>query len=269
MNNYYKILGLSKDASQEDIKKTYRKLSKKHHPDMGGDDEMFKKINEAYSVLGDEKKRKEHDNPRRGFDDIFSSGGFGSDFMESMFNQSRSRRYRGSDIKIDLTITVKDSMMGGEKEVSYYRMTKDFREERRSIKINIPQGADDGNLFRVSGGGNQGESSPGDLIIIINIGSDGVYSKSGFNLFYNLELNPLEILTGKEATIDLYHSKIKVNIPSCVDMNKQMRVKGKGFKTRRGFGDLFITFKVKTPKELTEYEWRLVEQLKKGDNFRD
>ena len=170
MNNYYKILGLSKDASQEDIKKTYRKLSKKHHPDMGGDDEMFKKINEAYSVLGDEKKRKEHDNPRRGFDDIFSSGGFGSDFMESMFNQSRYRRYRGSDIKIDLTITVKDSMMGGEKEVSYYRMTKDFREERRSIKINIPQGADDGNLFRVSGGGNQGEDSPGDLIIIINIG---------------------------------------------------------------------------------------------------
>ena len=58
MNNYYKILGLSKDASQEDIKKTYRKLSKKHHPDMGGDDEMFKKINEAYSVFGDEKKRK-------------------------------------------------------------------------------------------------------------------------------------------------------------------------------------------------------------------
>ena len=65
-----------------------------------------------------------------------------------------------------------------------------------------------------------------------------MYSKSGFNLFYNLELNPLEILTGKEATIDLYHSKIKVNIPSCVDINKQMRVKGKGFKTRRGFGDL-------------------------------
>ena len=268
MNNYYEILGVSKDASQDEIKKSYRNLSKKHHPDVGGNDETFKKISEAYGVLGDEKKRKEHDTPHSSFEDFFSGFG-GSDFMGSMFNNGRGRRFRGSDIKIDVTITVKESLLGGEKEVSYYRMTKDFREERRNMKINIPKGADDGNLFRVSGGGNHGETAPGDLIIIVNVGSDGIYEKSGLNLIYTLELNPLDVLTGMDTTIDLFHSKIKITIPQCVDVNKHMRVKGKGFQTRRGNGDLFITFRVVTPKDLTEYEWRLIDELKKGDNFKD
>lgn len=273
MNNYYEILGISKDATQSEIKSAYRKLSKKYHPDMeGGDDEKFKQINEAYGVLGDEQKRSQYDRPKRSFEDLFG-GGFGNwaaeDIFSDFFNGGNThRRTRGSDIKVDLTITVKDSMMGGEKEISYYRMSENFMEEKRTIKFKIPEGSDDGAMFRISGGGNFGERIPGDLIIIVNIGFDGVYDKEGFNMVYHQEINPVEILSGKDIIVDLFIEKIKLTIPPCVDVNRAMRVRGKGFRNRYGRGDLFIKFRVITPKELTEYEYRLVEELKKGENFK-
>lgn len=273
MNNYYEILGLSKGATQDEIKKAYRKLSKQHHPDMeGGSDDKFKQINEAYSVLGDETKRREYDNPRRSFEDLFG-GGFnnwtGDDIFENFFNGGGfQRRTRGSDIKIDLTISVKESLMGSEKEVSYFRMSPNFNEEKRTIKIKIPKGADDGTMFRISGGGNFGDRIPGDLIIIVNIGFDGTYEKEGHNLIYYMEINPVEILTGKEEVVDLFTGKIKVNIPSCANVNVPMRVRGKGFQTPYGNGDLFIKFRVVSPKGLSDYEYRLLEELKKGENFK-
>ena len=275
MNNYYEILGVSKGASQDDIKKAYRKLSKKYHPDMeGGDDEMFKKINEAYSVVGDEQKRKEYDNPRRSFEDLFNGGSFGGewadDFINNFFNGGHNhRRMRGSDIKLDVTISLKEAYMGSEKEVTYYRMTSDYNEEMRTIKVKIPKGADDGMMFRVSQGGNHGERMAGDLIIIVNIGFDGKYEKEGINIIYYEEINPVEILLGKETIVDLFDSKIKLRIPSCVNVNVPMRVRGKGFDSRYGRGDLFVKFRVVTPKELTDYEYRLLDELKKGENFKE
>ena len=273
MNNYYEILGVSKGASQNDIKKAYRKLSKQYHPDMeGGNDAKFKEINEAYSILGDETKRREYDNPRRSFEDLFG-GGFNQwgaeDIFRDFFNGGNThRRTRGSDIKVDLTITVKESMLGGDKEVSYYRMGSDFTEEKRTIKFKIPKGSDDGVMFRISGGGNMGDRMPGDLIIIINIGFDGTYEKEGNNLIYYQEINPIEILTGKEITVDLFEGKIKLRVPSCVNVNVPMRVRGKGFQSRFGRGDLYVKFRVITPKELTDYEYRLLDELKKGENFK-
>lgn len=274
MNNYYDILGVSKGASKDEIKRAYRKLSKKHHPDVnGGNDDKFKQINEAYDILSDDSKRRNYDNPRSNFEDLFGSGfrNWGAeDIFNDFFNGGYSHhKTRGSDIKVDLSITVKDSLLGGDKEISYYRLTPSMTEELRSLKIKIPVGADDGMMFRIQGGGHYGNRVPGDLIIIINIVSDGKFDKQGPNLIYYLELNPIEILTGKEEIIDLYTSKLKVRIPECVNVNQPMRVRGKGFKTGRGVGDLFINFRVKTPKTLTDYELRLIEELKKGDNFRN
>lgn len=274
MNNYYEILGVSKGASQSEIKSAYRKMSKKYHPDMeDGDDEKFKQINEAYSVLGDESKRREYDNPKRSFEDLFG-GGFGNwggeDMFRDFFNDGFSHhKTRGSDIKVDLTITVKESILGLDKEVSYYRMGQNYTEEKRTIKFKIPKGADDGMMFRISGGGNYGDRIPGDLIVIVNVGSDGKYEKQGPHLIYYQEINPIEILTGKDIVVDLFDSKIKLTVPSCVDVNTSMRVRGKGFKTKFGSGDLHIRFKVVTPKKLSDYEYRLIEELKKGENFKE
>lgn len=271
MSNYYEILGISKDATQSEVKSAYRKMSKKYHPDMeGGDDEKFKKVNEAYSVLGDEGKRSQYDNPKRSFEDLFGgfSGGWNYDDIFNQFGGGFSHHTaRGSDIKIDLTITVKESMLGLEKEVSYYRMGENYTEEKRTVKFKIPKGSDDGAMFRIAGGGNAGERMPGDLIIFINIGFDGVYDKEVFNLIYHQEINPVEILSGKEIVVDLFTEKIKLRIPSCVDVNRPMRVRGKGFENKFGRGDLLIKFRVVTPKELSDYEYRLVEELKKGVNF--
>ena len=271
MNNYYEILGVSKGATQSDIKKAYRKLSKMYHPDMeDGDDDKFKKINEAYSVLGDEEKRKQYDNPSRSFEDLF--GNFsGNDIFSDFFNRGgfSHRKTRGSDIKVDLTITVKDCMLGGEKEVTYYRMSPNFNEEKRTIRFKIPKGADDGMMFRIAGGGNFGGNTPGDLIIIVNVGSDGEYDREGMNLIYYQTINPVEILLGKTIEIDLFTTKIRLNVPSCVDVNVPMRVRGKGFQTRYGRGDLYVKFKVVSPKQLSDYEYRLVEELKKGENFNE
>jgi len=191
MNNYYETLGISKDATQDDVKKAYRKMSKKYHPDVnGGDDVMFKKLNDAYSVLGDTNKRREHDTPAHSF----SGGAFHDDFFNSFFNQRRQRAtMRGSDIKLDLSITVEESLLGLEKEIKYYRMTQNFNEELRTVKIKVPVNADDGNMFRVRGGGNLGDKMPGDLIVIVNIISDGIYEREGNNLIYHVTMNPIDV----------------------------------------------------------------------------
>ena len=235
----------------------------------GGDDETFKKINDAYGVLSDDEKRREYDNPNKSFESFFSGSNQG-DFMDDFFGR-RGRQFRGSDVKIDVTISVKHSIMGGEQEITYNRMAQDFSEERRSIKINIHRGVDDGNIYRVSGGGNHGEGKYGDLLVVINIGGEGEkYEKSGLNLIYTVDLNPVEILTGKEVTVDLFESVIKVKIPKCVDVNKHMRVKGKGFKWGNNTGDLYLKFKVITPTGLTDYEWDLINNLSNnGENFRN
>jgi|SaaInl6LU_22_DNA_1037377.scaffolds.fasta_scaffold00602_24 curved DNA-binding protein len=264
MNNYYDILGISKQASQDDIKKMYRQLSKKYHPDINdGNDEMFKKINEAYSVLGDENKRREYDTPKINFSDFFGQH-FGEDIFRS---QRRNANLRGSDIKIDLSITVKDCVLGLDKEIRYYRKDLQGREELRTIKINIPSNCDDGNMFRVRGGGNEGQRFTGDLIVIISIESDGVYEKYGNDIIYTHSINPIDVLLGTEVIVDLFTTKIKVNSPTCLQPDQPIRVRGKGFMTSYGQGDLYIKFKVISPKQLTDTEIRLLEELKKGDNF--
>lgn len=266
MDNYYDILEVSKNASEDEIKKSFRRLSKKYHPDINnGDDEKFKQINEAYSVLSDFTKRRQYDAMGGGFnfEDLFNATGF--DF----WGDNIHRRARGSDIKIDLSISVEDSFKGTSKQLSYYRTSESGVDELREINIDIPMGVDDGAMLRVRGGGNSGERFNGDLLIYVNIVSDGRYEKMGPHLYYTVDLNPVDLLLGKEVYIDYFGETLKATLNGPIDVNKGFTLRGKGYKTPIGNGNMYLRFNIITPEVLSDYEIRLLEGLKECENFKD
>jgi curved DNA-binding protein len=266
MDNYYDILEVPKNASEDDIKKSYRRLSKKYHPDINnGNDEKFKQINEAYSVLSDFTKRRQYDNFGNGFsfEDMFSAAGF--DFMGGNMHA----RARGSDIKIDLSVSVEDTFKGGEKKISYYRRSENGADELREINISIPSGVDDGSMLRVRGGGNSGERFNGDLLIYINVIPDEKYDKVGPHLHYTVELNPIDLLLGKEVMIDYFGETLKANLKGPIDVNKGFTLRGKGFNTPIGKGNMYLRFKIVTPMNLSDYEVSLLSSLKECESFKD
>lgn len=288
--DYYKILGVSKDASQDDIKRAYRKNAKKYHPDLNPDDReaerRFKEINEAYQVLGDENKRKKYDafgsgaNFQNGthfdpsqygqyrrtystgstdFSDFFNMF-FGGDEMDlgdlfTGFTSGQSHVQR-RDVEVDMKVDILLAQRGGERTLSLRRPDG----STRRLKVKIPAGILDGEKIRLKG---QGESG-GDLIITMHIEDSQGFSLDGHDVEKEVSIQPWEAALGTKLTVDtLDGQRISVNIPSGTSSGQKLRVQGKGYRDRKGIkGNMYIKTKIVLPKRLTAEEKELYKKLK-------
>lgn len=295
--DYYSTLGLDKSASQEDIKKAYRKLARKYHPDLNPDDEAAKKkfqeLNEANEVLTDPEKRKKYDqygehwkhgeeyeraqqqyrrpssgssgqhNPFEGFDFDYNGNydtGEYSDFFEQLFG-SRFGAGRKSSFKgQDYNADIELTLLQAS---ATHQQT--FSVNGRNIRITIPAGVQDGQKIRLKGQGADGmKGGPkGDLYITFHILPDGHFIRKGNDLYSKLEIDLFTALLGGEAIVETLNGKIKVKIKAGTQNGAKIRLKGKGFpiyKEEDKFGDFYAEIMVKIPTDLTEEQRTLFEQ---------
>ena len=294
--DYYKTLGINKTASSEEIKKAYRKLARKYHPDVNPNDKeankKFQQINEANEVLSDPDKRKKYDqygenwkhadqfeNARKqqggqagGFEG-FGGGGFGnytysqgdeggfSDFFESLFGGSRRRsqaQFRGQDYNAELELRLSDV---------YHTHKQTVTINGKNIRITIPAGIENGQVIRLKGYGAAGANGgpAGDLYITFNIKNDTPYRREGDNLFKTEDLDLYTAVLGGEKTIDTLSGKIKLKVNAETQNGTQVRLKGKGFpvyKKEGHSGDLYITWNIKLPTNLSAEQKELFNRLR-------
>ncbi|MEP7257583.1 MAG: J domain-containing protein [Flavitalea sp.] len=285
--DYYKILGLDKNATQDDIKKAYRKLARKHHPDMNPNNKeankTFQELNEANEVLSDPEKRKKYDqygkdwqhadqfeksgrpggpgssrreNPFGGGD----QGGNFSDFFESMFGgsgaQSRAK-YRGQDYHADMQLGLTDA---------YTTHKQTFTVNGKNIRITIPAGVENGQAIKIKGHGGKGVNGgpDGDLFITFAISEHPDFTRQGNDLYTTIDLPLYTAVLGGEITVDTMGGKVKLKVPAGTQNGTKMRLKGKGYpiyKSEDKFGDLFITWSIVIPTKLTARQKELFTEL--------
>lgn len=283
MKDYYKILGINKDASEEEVKKAFRKLAHAYHPDKsGGDEAKFKEVSEAYTVLSDKKKRSQYDtlgsagaggfqgsgagfNPNDfGFDfSGFGTAGFDngdlSDILSSIFGGRRVRR--GRDIAVDIELSFQESIFGVERKV----VINSKFVKQKEVSISVPTGIDDGQMIRLSGMGETLEGGvPGDLYVKIHVRKHPYFRKDGHNLIMDLAVKITEALLGAEKTIATLDGEITLKVPSGTKHGTILRVKGRGVPMDQNKrGDLYVRILVQIPEKLSKDERKVVEELKK------
>ena len=290
--DYYKILGVDKNATTEDIKKAYRKLARQHHPDLNPNNKeahkKFQQINEANEVLSDPEKRKKYDQYGKDwqhaeqFEQARQSQGrqrsgqweqsFGdygesdfSDFFESMFggmgsrSRSRQTKFRGEDFNATLQLNLTDA---------YTTHQQTFTVNGKNIRITIPAAVENGQKIKIKGHGGPGiNGGPnGDLYITFEIINNTKFKRSGNDLYTTVDIDLYTAVLGGEITIDTFSGKIKLKVNQETQNGTKVRLRGKGFpvyKNEGQFGDLFITYHVKLPTNLTEKQKELFRQLSK------
>ncbi|AYB33479.1 DnaJ C-terminal domain-containing protein [Chryseolinea soli] len=286
--DYYKVLGIDKNASADDIKKAYRKLARKLHPDLNPNDKeahkKFQAINEANEVLSDPEKRKKYDQygkdwqhaehfeqqrqspPRQehqtttGYDFSDESGDFSS-FFESMFGdasrQRQQARFRGQDLHAELHQTLEDAMVTHQQTLTV---------NGKNIRITIPAGIENGQVIKLKGYGAPGANGgpAGDLYITFQIASHPTFKRSGDDLFTTATIDLYTAVLGGETTIDTLSGKVKLKVNPETQPGTKVRLKGKGFpvyKKEGQTGDLYVTFDVKLPTNLTDKQRELFSEL--------
>ena len=282
--DYYSLLGVSKTATPEEIKKAYRKLAMKYHPDKTKGDkaaeETFKKISEAYAVLSDSKKKQEYDtfgstgfqqrysqeDIFRNFDfsDIFRDFGFGGFSSGFGGRGRRQQQIKGSDLIYELPLTLKEICTGINKTIS---LQHGGRMEQISVKI--PKGMTDGKKLRLAGKGEQGPfgGTPGDLFIKAKIVNDPVFELDGVDLYINKTIKLSEALLGTEISVRTIEDKdITLKIPQGTQHKTKMRLTGMGIPKMNGAGqgDLYVRINIKFPKRLTEEQKKAIEKMKEA-----
>ncbi|MEA1785182.1 J domain-containing protein [Arenibacter sp. GZD96] len=285
--DYYNILGVSKSASQTEIKKAYRKMARKYHPDVNPNDTEaeanFKKVNEAYEVLGDAEKRKKYDRygkdwehgeayekaqrhtqqRRKSENSDFGTQDF-SDFFEAMFggggqnfNGNRKVKFRGQDVNAALRIPLSEV---------YKTHQKTFTINGKNIRITIPAGIENGQIIKIAGHGGPGRNGgpKGDLFIQFSIENDTPFKRDGDHLYRTVPLDLYTALLGGEITLDTFDGKVKLKIKPETQNGTTVKLRNKGFpkyKKEGEYGDLFITFSITMPTGLTPKEKELVTAL--------
>lgn len=295
--DYYKILGINKDATEADIKKAYRKMARKYHPDVNPDDkaaeQKFKEVNEANEVLSNPENRKKYDaygdNWKQG--DAYAnagqqqryqrpsgqSGSFGgghrfeddySDFFGSMFGsgsrgQGRgSVKFKGADLFAELTLDIKEIFVTHKKELNV---------NGKNIRITIPAGIKDGQVIKIAGYGGDGLNGgpKGDLQIQINVTNDTKFKIDNNDLQQTVEIDLYKAILGGELIVDTFDSKVKLKVAAGTQNGTKVKLKGKGlpvYKKEGEFGDLYITYNIVLPTNLTEKEKELFTELSKLRN---
>ncbi len=341
--NYYDILGVSKDASADDIKKAYRKLARQYHPDLHPGDkqaaEKFKEINEANEVLSDEKKRKNYDtfgdangNPGAGFGGGFGGfsdfSGFGDifgDIFGGFGGRSRAQtKTKGEDITIELTLSFLDAAKGCKRDIAYTRNQpcvsckgtgakngtayktcpkcngtgqvqytssngffrsvnvracdechgtgkkvvdsctdckgKGYIKNTTRLTVEIPAGADTGSYIKKNGYGEASVNGgpAGDLIIVMKVENSKIFKRKNFDLYVETPISFKTAVLGGKVKIPLIDETLEYNIPEGTQSGKVFFVRGKGIKSSRGTGDLYIVVNVETPQRLTKSQKKAI-----------
>lgn len=292
--DYYKILGIEKNASAGDIKKAYRKLARKYHPDLNPSDKeaerKFKEINEANEVLSNPENRKKYDehgkdwqhaeeferakqqqrqyqgSPQQNPFGDFGGGDY-SDFFESMFGGRSSRtrpsgggvKFRGQDLNATLNLSLKDV---------YETHKRTLTINGKNIRLSIPAGIKNGQVIKIKGHGGEGVNGgpKGDLNISFTIENNTNFKLDGDNLHTTVDLDLYKAILGGEITVDTFDGKAKLKILPETQNGTKVKLKGKGFpvyKKEGEFGDLYIAYHIKMPKNLTEKEKQLFVELAK------
>ncbi|MBK8566342.1 MAG: J domain-containing protein [Saprospiraceae bacterium] len=290
--DYYKIMGVEKGASEDDIKKAYRKLARKYHPDLNPNDkaseQKFKEVNEANEVLSNAENRAKYDKYGKDWQhaEAFeqanqqqqrqqrsyqqdASGGFAdsdySDFFEQMFGGSAGRgsrqqvKFRGQDYQAELRLDLKDV---------YTTHKRTLTVNGKNIRLTIPAGVQDGQVIRIKGQGGEGVNGGpnGDLILSFSIENNTKFKLDGDNLYATVDLDLYLALLGGEIMVDTFDGKVKLKIKPETQSGTKVKLKGKGFpvyKQEGEFGDLYLTFQLKIPTNLTEKEKELFAELSK------
>ena len=280
MKDYYRILGVQKDATDDEIKKAFRKLASRHHPDKGGNKEQFQEIQEAYATLGDKEKRAQYDNPAPqgfeqyggmppGFEDLFRSGAFEGFFGGGQGNPFFGQGFRhrspqkNQDLSLETTITLAEVMTG--KEVMATVTLPSGREQ--VLEIKIPPGIQSGQKLRLAGMGDDriGHLPRGDIYLNVRILIDPRYERRGDDLWRNIRITAWDAMLGKEIIIDALDGKeLNVTIPAGSQPNSTLRLTGYGtpnVNDPRFKGNLMLNLEVTIPKNLTEAQKDLIKQI--------
>ena len=346
--DYYEILGVSKTATQDEIKSAYRKLAKQYHPDLHPNDnkaaEKFKEVNEANEVLSDENKRKQYDFEREhpnmggfgngggfsGFSDFGGFSGFGdifSDIFGGGSRRSANVKEPGEDITIELTLSFLDAAKGVRREVSYNRNAtctkckgtgakggtayttcskcggtgqvqsvnsngffrtvsthvcpdcngkgkkileecpeckgKGFIKETTTVVLDIPAGADTGSYMTKSNYGQASKNggAPGDLIVVFRVEPSKIFKRKKFDLYVDVPISYKTAVLGGKVKVPTLDEPFTYTIPEGTQSGKVFFVKGKGIKTNRGTGDLYITVKVEVPTKISKEQRKALEKF--------
>lgn len=287
MNNteYYDTLGVSKDASQDEIKKAYRKLSKKYHPDINHEDgaeEKYKAVQDAYETLGDDQKRQMYDQyGKAGADAGFGGGGQGfggfggfggggqgaqfsgdlNDLFEQMFgggfSSDPNRPRQGRDLQYRMNLSFEEAIFGKETTINYNRQGENGEQERKELKVTIPAGVEDGQQMRLSGQGEAGTNGGayGDLYVVFYVAAskDG-FERDGATVYSRVAIDYATAVLGGEISVNTVHGDVQLKIPAGTQTETNFRLRGKGAPVMRGNGngDQIVTVYIDVPKKLSK-----------------
>ena len=276
--DYYSTLGINRNASQDEIKKAYKKMSMQHHPDRtGGDDSKFKEINEAYQTLNDPQKKQMYDqfgtadprqhqyrsgdfefnfngSPFSGFDDIFS---------EMFGGQRRQRTNRPIQVAVD--VSLEDVLSG--KQIGMEIQLLSGR--TKVVTVDVPAGVEHGQQIRYSGIGDDSnrQARPGDVILHIRVLNHPVYERAGDNIVCNSQVDVFDLMIGGKTVIKTLEGRtLDINIPAGTQPDTVLSCRGEGLpnvRTKRR-GNLLIRIKAKIPKSLTQEQKQKIIDLKNG-----
>jgi curved DNA-binding protein len=301
--DYYQLLGVERSASKEEISRAFKKLARRHHPDLNAGnaqaEEKFKEINEAHEVLKDPEKRKLYDQLGHnwqhgqqfqgapGFENMqftFNGGSSGfSDFFEMIFGQAArgggqagsfgpdpfgafsTRQRRGRDAEAEFAIPLEDAVKGGRRALSV-----SGQGGGRTLEVNIPAGIREGAKLRLAGQGNPAPrgGAPGDLFLHIRFAPHPLFQVDGDNLLCDLPLAPWEAALGARVRVPTLEGEVELQVPAGTSSGRKFRLRGKGLGAGKARGDLLARVQIVLPETATERERQLWEELQKTSNFK-
>ena len=253
--NYYDVLGVKKTATQDEIKKVYRELCKKYHPDKNnGDDSKIREINEAYAVIGDEEKRKEYDNQN-------SMGGFS--VFGNRFGGFKFRNGMARDINMNISISIEEAYFGCKHTVNV---------NGKLYNVDVPKGITNGKMLRIEGLGQSGyniygQPAKGDLIVTVNVRNTDTMSinnKGILEVLYVVDW--IDAILGGEDEITLFDRKEKIRIPKYTQNGGYTIIGGKGFRKYNSdeCGSLKVNFLIRMPRNLTDQQINELKKIKES-----